>query len=420
MRNTTNYLSLKNIQGNSNRKIINYAPLKENQDWLLDIIYDSFAVERKTQLVPNGVGGVPLPVLLNSDGPATKIRRSLEQFFKKLFAIDGQISWSVGARGRRAIGISSDNQTVIKNIFSLSTGQTSLLNIFLTMMRDADISSQDGSKLEDISGIVIVDEIDVHLHTDFQHNILPELISLFPKVQFILTTHSPLFILGLEKSLGPSGYDIVGLPSGNLIDAERFVEFGAAYSHFRETSTFNSDIQKAISESHQPTLFVEGSIDVDYLAKAAEILNKPLGQTRVLDANGYGGLDKIWKHFDSHVAEALSQKVVLLYDCDVIRQNSDKGQLSRRVMASRPRKISSGIENMFPDALIEQAIAEHPQFVDVVEAHQKTTRGNTIVVPETWTVNKDEKRNLANWILENAIATDFAEFDGVLDMIRGL
>ena len=75
---------------------------------------------------------------------------------------------------------------------------------------------------------------------------------------------------------------------------------------------------------------------------------------------------------------------------------------------------------MFPDALIEQAIAEHPQFVDVVEAHQKTTRGNTIVVPETWTVNKDEKRNLANWILENAIATDFAEFDGVLDMIRGL
>jgi predicted ATPase len=44
----------------------------------------------------------------------------------------------------------------------------------------------------DLSGIVIVDELEQHLHPRWQRTILPQLRHLFPKIQFIVATHSPL------------------------------------------------------------------------------------------------------------------------------------------------------------------------------------------------------------------------------------
>ena len=47
---------------------------------------------------------------------------------------------------------------------------------------------------EDLLGIVIIDEIDVHLHISLQKKVLPFLIKAFPRVQFIVSTHSPFVI----------------------------------------------------------------------------------------------------------------------------------------------------------------------------------------------------------------------------------
>jgi predicted ATP-binding protein involved in virulence len=41
------------------------------------------------------------------------------------------------------------------------------------------------------SGIVLIDEVDMHLHPGWQQTILTDLITAFPKLQFIVTTHSP-------------------------------------------------------------------------------------------------------------------------------------------------------------------------------------------------------------------------------------
>lgn len=45
--------------------------------------------------------------------------------------------------------------------------------------------------LNDVPGIVLIDEVDLHLHPTWQQQIVPSLCSAFPKVQFIITTHSP-------------------------------------------------------------------------------------------------------------------------------------------------------------------------------------------------------------------------------------
>ncbi len=61
--------------------------------------------------------------------------------------------------------------------------------------------------VKDISGIVIIDEFDAHLHPKYQYE-LPKLLSdAFPKVQFIVSTHSPIPLLGLPKK-NEQGEDI--------------------------------------------------------------------------------------------------------------------------------------------------------------------------------------------------------------------
>ncbi|MDM8517089.1 AAA family ATPase [Desulfobacterales bacterium HSG16] len=43
----------------------------------------------------------------------------------------------------------------------------------------------------DGQAIVLIDEIDLHLHPEWQHRVIPELLKTFPNCQFVLTTHSP-------------------------------------------------------------------------------------------------------------------------------------------------------------------------------------------------------------------------------------
>lgn len=52
---------------------------------------------------------------------------------------------------------------------------------------------------DEISGIVLIDEIDLHLHPQWQASLVPSLRVIFPKVQFIATTHSPMVLPGLRQ-----------------------------------------------------------------------------------------------------------------------------------------------------------------------------------------------------------------------------
>ncbi len=52
----------------------------------------------------------------------------------------------------------------------------------------------------ELSGIVIIDEIDLHLHPKWQKALVEKLTELFPKIQFIASTHSPIPILGAPEN----------------------------------------------------------------------------------------------------------------------------------------------------------------------------------------------------------------------------
>ncbi|MCD7931607.1 MAG: AAA family ATPase [Tannerellaceae bacterium] len=47
--------------------------------------------------------------------------------------------------------------------------------------------------------VLLVDEIDLHLHPNWQRSLIKDLSDIFPKTQFIVTTHSPFIIQSMEK-----------------------------------------------------------------------------------------------------------------------------------------------------------------------------------------------------------------------------
>ena len=50
-------------------------------------------------------------------------------------------------------------------------------------------------------GIVLVDEIETHLHLELQKVIMPLLTKIFPNIQFIVTTHSPFVLSSLSNTI---------------------------------------------------------------------------------------------------------------------------------------------------------------------------------------------------------------------------
>ncbi|AHJ01823.1 AAA family ATPase [Vibrio parahaemolyticus] len=67
--------------------------------------------------------------------------------------------------------------------------------------------------LLDTPGIVLIDEVDLHLHPRAQESYIKTLISIFPNIQFIITTHSPFVVRGLPKHS-----KVVNLPSGRVFE----------------------------------------------------------------------------------------------------------------------------------------------------------------------------------------------------------
>jgi len=79
----------------------------------------------------------------------------------------------------------------------LSDGEQRLFCIFVDIARQLSLANT-GRSFGRGEAIVLIDEIDVHLHPKWQRIIVPTLEELFPQCQFIATTHSPFVIQSLE------------------------------------------------------------------------------------------------------------------------------------------------------------------------------------------------------------------------------
>lgn len=333
------------------------------------------------------------------------------------------IRFAIGKRNNKNSRISIVNidihrnvlDTLLSSIDNLSLGELILLNLFVNIIRHSDNLPKEANELQ---GIVIIDEIDVHLHTNLQNKVLPELIKMFPKIQFIITTHSPLFILGLEKELGENNIELRNMPNGEIITSERFSEFENAYKVLNDTKKFEDDLNLKIIESKKPIIFVEGDYDIRYIKKACELFDKEklLTQITFIDADGYQNLNNIWNH-KSNLFKAIDEKMLLLYDCDTKVTDGKRDKILKKIIPYRSENyFDRGIENLFSVETINKAIDFKSAFVDITEEYKQTIRGKTVTIPKKYTVNNDEKGNLCNWLCENGRIEDFKNFEIIFEI----
>lgn len=85
----------------------------------------------------------------------------------------------------------------------LSDGYSAAIRIMadLLMRMDQNWLMNDTEPVLDTEGIVLIDEIETHLHLELQRTILPFLTKMFPRLQFIVSTHSPFVVSSLDHAV---------------------------------------------------------------------------------------------------------------------------------------------------------------------------------------------------------------------------
>lgn len=235
--------------------------------WLFDVITDSRADLEKV-----GTGyNIAYPTI-NDLTLLSVARSNAEQIMSNI--LGEPVIFRMGNRSlgksRFSIVRKGDQSTLVPSLDALSTGQLALFNLFATIIRYADTDNINLShRLKDIKGIVVIDEAELHLHTQLQRDVLPKLFALFPNVQFVITSHAPLFLLGMKEQFGEDGFDIIEMPSGDKISVEQFTEFESAYQSFKKTERYQKEIKDAIDEKNdRPLIITEGATDWKHLKAA--------------------------------------------------------------------------------------------------------------------------------------------------------
>ncbi|AEE53914.1 AAA family ATPase [Haliscomenobacter hydrossis] len=85
------------------------------------------------------------------------------------------------------------------SIDQLSSGERALIGIVADLAIELIEKNPNFSKnpIKEGFGVVLIDEVDVHLHPEWQLTVAQKLCAIFPNVQFVVTSHSPLVLSSL-------------------------------------------------------------------------------------------------------------------------------------------------------------------------------------------------------------------------------
>ena len=404
---------------------------EENISWVLDVFLDSLIDLDEQQRLNNFANTLQrknseqqitlppelLPIVHNMRDRHNfrKTRKNVEQILQTILQdSNAELTLNFRNTGPSRISIKMGDGRIIPTLQSLSEGQSQLFHLFATIIRYGERADLNKSvNLSQITGLVVIDEIAAHLHPTLQHDVLPELISLFPKVQFIVSSHSPLFLLGMENRFSADRVTIFELPEAKRINSERYSEFERAFGYYQVTNHFEAEVEKRFAQGTKPLILTEGPLDPSYIQAALARLEE--GELLIafdIDFVGlenkkgthYGG-DKGLNHF-RNIYEAnpslFHRPIFLLYDCDTQKPSEQIGKLWVRSIQQNTEntKVKKGIENLFPEDLFDE------RFYCV----SPTDDGGY--------AKHLDKPKFCDWICENGSDVDFAKFDSVVQILK--
>lgn len=148
-------------------------------------------------------------------------------------------------RRKPRLHMSVDKNDKTLNVSQLSQGEKSLMALVGDIARRLAMMNPKLDNPLHGKGIILIDEIDMHLHPQWQRSIIQRLQMTFPNCQFILTTHSPLVISDTQNILvyDLDGQEVNALPSLYGQDANTVL------LQYMDTSYRNPKVAEQISQA---------------------------------------------------------------------------------------------------------------------------------------------------------------------------
>lgn len=120
----------------------------------------------------------------------------------------------------------------------LSDGYSAVISIITELILRMEANE---NKAYDQQGIVLIDEIETHLHVALQKKIMPFLCAFFPNVQFIVTTHSPFVLSSISNAV------ICDLETKEVITDLSGYSYTALVESYFDTDKYSQEIKNKIA-----------------------------------------------------------------------------------------------------------------------------------------------------------------------------
>lgn len=322
----------------SRSNLIKTNLLNEIKTWLTEIFLDKTVQQisfSNDNSVPEWLRGTTRNLLLEN---------AMQQVISRIFGVikGVHVNLPTGMSRKTKMLSFSSSVSSCNDISQLSDGEMNLLCMALAIVKEWDINNN-AENLSEIKGTVIIDEVDAGLHIDYAFRALPQLMKLFPKVQFILTSHSPFFLSGLVKEYGDD-VDILTMPDGlKITDLSAFGEMKKAQDLFiesvedlrRKQESLTKEFTDIKAKNGKVLICTEGETDVILLEKALSKLGITDLELEFITASTKDG-----KHSDSVLKTLLEN----LQANGEVQNNIVIGMFDRDAKSPIKFKCEDGVE----------------------------------------------------------------------------
>jgi len=305
---------------------------------------------------------------------------------------------------------------VYPTIFNMSSGENALICLFCEIIRQFDRIHL-GVPIAKATGIVLVDEIDKHLHIRMQKDVLPKLMQLFPNIQFIISTHSPFVTMGLnENDVTRPRIQVVDLDNHDLVvDLSATSVFTEGYNAMIEKIEQYKNMYSAIKAKFDSTKLqiISEGYNGEHIKKAIEIIdNTLLDKIEFSISSDKTGCQQLKNAYDAIFPSNPRAKYLFVFDCDcekTVRELKENTNFFNFVLPKNTinETVKKGIENLYPRELFEGD--EYYSKGESTDDYGATT-----------TFKKFDKKAFLEAIKKDNNVEHFEKFQPLIDKIRSI
>lgn len=175
-------------------------------------------------------------------------------------------------------------------IDQLSDGEKCTIALFGDLARRMALANPTLANPLEGSGVVLIDELDLHMHTSWQRKAVKALKETFPNIQFIITTHSPQVLGELDDS-----FNLFYLCNkDHKVSLQQYKSFmgwdsNVILEEVMQTSSVNIEIKRLLEEMYtciEEKKFDEAEAIADELDKISDGYADGVAKARILIARG--------------------------------------------------------------------------------------------------------------------------------------